>query len=88
MFAHIPANQLQSQIAAQTSYTVPAGQRPVTPHHPITCSSDIRLEDDGAFSCPHAAVPADDPRTQAALNSAAAYLLLEQLFIMERRQAS
>jgi len=47
------------------------------PHHPITCSSQLRLEPDGTFTCDHAAVPGDDPRTRSCLNHSLALLLIE-----------
>lgn len=82
--------QLQGSLSANSASAagpgnqIPAGQ----PHHPITCQHDLRLEEDGTFSCPHATVPPDDPRTQAALDASAAYLLFEVLTARELRQAS
>lgn len=50
---------------------------PVSPHHPITCASNLRLEEDGAFACEHAAVPADDMRTRQCIEHSIAMLLIE-----------
>lgn len=50
----------------------------VEPHHPITCSSTLRYEEDGSFNCPHAEVTADNPRLVAVLNHSIAILILEQ----------
>jgi hypothetical protein len=49
----------------------------VKPHHPITCSSSLRYEEDGTFACGHASVPPDDARTQSCLDHTVALLLLE-----------
>ena len=49
----------------------------VKPHHPITCSSSLRLEEDGTFACGHAEVPPGDRRTQSCLDHTVALLLLE-----------
>jgi hypothetical protein len=49
----------------------------VRPHHPITCSSPLRFEDDGTFACTHATVPPGDARTQSCLDHTVALLLLE-----------
>lgn len=51
---------------------------PVSPHHPITCSSDLRFEPDGQFACPHASVPAtSDLRTRQCLEHSISILLIE-----------
>jgi hypothetical protein len=64
--------------ATLKSSTVPGlVTEPVHPHHPITCSSGLRLERDQAFSCEHATVPAGDGRTQACLDLSLAILLIE-----------
>lgn len=65
---------LQATLAACTA-TGLATQ--VMPHHPITCAADLRLEDDGTFSCAHVAAPADDERTQYCLDLSLAVLLIE-----------
>ena len=49
----------------------------VRPHHPITCTSDLRLEPDGSLFCDHAEAPADDQRTRSCLNHSLALLLME-----------
>ncbi|HEV7535448.1 MAG TPA: hypothetical protein VGP90_07410 [Acidimicrobiia bacterium] len=49
----------------------------VKPHHPITCSSPLRYEEDGTFACHHAAVPPGDVRTRSCLDHTVALLLLE-----------
>ena len=40
----------------------------VKPHHPITCASSLRFEEDGSFACGHASVPPGDYRTQSCLD--------------------
>jgi len=49
----------------------------VSPHHPIACPEELRLDDDGTLSCPHAAAPPDDERTQYCLDLSLALLLIE-----------
>ena len=49
----------------------------VLPHHPITCSTELRLEPDGRLGCDHSTVPAGDRRTQSCLNHSLALLLIE-----------
>ena len=50
---------------------------PVAPHHPITCPSPLRFEEDGTFACHHASVPPGNVRTQLCLDHTVALLLLE-----------
>lgn len=50
---------------------------PVRPHHPITCGSRLRLEEDGTFACEHTEVPPGDVRTQQCLDHTIALLLIE-----------
>ncbi|MGH9005386.1 MAG: hypothetical protein ACRDYV_19865, partial [Acidimicrobiia bacterium] len=66
---------LQATLSSSTAGT-PALDL-VDPHHPITCSSDLRLEDDGIFACEHGAAPSGDVRTQSCINQSVAMLLLE-----------
>jgi hypothetical protein len=47
------------------------------PHHPITCQSGLRYEEDGTFSCEHTSVPAGDVRTQFCIDHSMAVLLIE-----------
>lgn len=65
--------------ATLSSSSVPVDEAPlsVQPHHPITCTSDLRLEPDGSLLCDHAAAPADDERTRFCLNHSLALLLME-----------
>ena len=49
----------------------------VAPHHPITCPSDLRFEDDGTFACSHVEVPPADTRTRLCLDHTVALLLIE-----------
>jgi hypothetical protein len=49
----------------------------VRPHHPITCPTELRLAEDGTFSCDHASAPPGDVRTQLCLDHTVALLLIE-----------
>jgi hypothetical protein len=68
-----PVN-LQSTLS---SSSVIEQAEPTRPHHPITCPTDLRLEEDGTFSCEHASVPPGDVRTQLCLDHTVALLLIE-----------
>jgi hypothetical protein len=47
------------------------------PHHPITCTSELRLEPDGTLACEHATASVGDARTRSCLNHSLALLLIE-----------
>ena len=53
------------------------GTTVVQPHHPITCSSQLRFEPDGNFECDHASVSGEDQRTRFCVNHSLALLLIE-----------
>lgn len=68
---------LNLQATLSLSSATGPDEEPVRPHHPITCSSPLRFEDDGTFACSHARVPPGDGRTQSCLDHTVALLLLE-----------
>jgi hypothetical protein len=49
----------------------------LSPHHPITCQGDLRLEGDGTLSCEHSDAPPGDIRTQFCIDHSIALLLME-----------
>ncbi len=63
--------------ATLSSSSVVEQTEPARPHHPITCPTELRLEEDGTFSCEHASVPPGDVRTQLCLDHTVALLLIE-----------
>jgi hypothetical protein len=65
---------LQATLAASSS-----GLGDPTPHHPISCTSDLCFHDDNTLACEHTQAPAGDPRTQACLDHSIAVLLIEVL---------
>lgn len=68
---------LQATLSAQSAGT----DHPlVTPHHPITCSSQLAFFEDGALACEHARTDPTDRRVQDVLNSTIAILLMECAF--------
>jgi hypothetical protein len=69
-----PVN-LQATLSSSSAGTPPA--EIVQPHHPITCPTELRLEDDGAFACQHASAPSGDLRTRSCINHSVALLLIE-----------
>jgi len=72
-----PGGDLNLQATLSLSSASGPDESPVRPHHPITCSSPLRYEEDGTFACGHAAVPPGDPRTQSCVDHTIALLLLE-----------
>jgi hypothetical protein len=68
---------LNLQATLSLSSATGSDQAAVRPHHPITCASPLRYEEDGTFACGHAAVPPGDLRTQSCLDHTIALLLLE-----------
>lgn len=50
-----------------------------TPHHPITCTTTLRLHEDCSLECDHVRTGAGEERTQSCLNSSLAILLFELL---------
>lgn len=64
--------QLQPTIAAAS-----ASDDSVQPHHPITCTSKLFFEEDGAFRCEHAVAPPKNTRTQQCVSHSIALLLIE-----------
>jgi hypothetical protein len=65
---------LQATLSSSTACNSLAEGRP---HHPITCTSELRLETDGTFTCEHASAPSGDTRTQFCINHSVALLLIE-----------
>lgn len=66
---------LQATLSASSAMSPPEGVS--IPHHPITCTSDLRYDDDGSFACDHATVPPGDMRTQFCIDHSIALLLIE-----------
>lgn len=65
---------LQATLLAASAVGLPEGRMP---HHPITCTGNLRYHDDGAFACEHAAVSPGDVRTQFCVDHSIALLLME-----------
>jgi len=72
-----PGGDLNLQATLSLSSASSPDEPVVKPHHPITCSSSLRLEDDGTLACGHAEAPPGDRRTQSCLDHTIALLLLE-----------
>ena len=72
-----PGGDLNLQATLSLSSATGPDEPGVRPHHPITCSSRLRFEEDGTFACGHAEVPPGDARTQSCLDHTIALLLLE-----------
>ena len=55
-----------------------AGERGrIRPHHPVTCRGPLGYDEVGTLACEHAAVAADDRRTQFCLAYSVSLLLIE-----------
>ena len=65
--------KLQATLSASSSGT---GET-LTPHHPISCNGDLRLEHDGSLCCNHTAAPPGDVRTQFCIDHSISLLLME-----------
>ena len=65
--------KLQATLSSSSSGT---GES-LTPHHPITCNGELRLEHDGSLSCAHTAAPPGDIRTQFCIDHSISLLLME-----------
>lgn len=75
--AHTGEGGVNLQATLSASSATGTVVTPVEPHHPITCGSELRLHDDGTFSCQHSEVPAGDTRTQLCIDHSVALLLIE-----------
>jgi hypothetical protein len=75
--AHTGDGSVNLQATLSASSATGTVVTPVDPHHPITCGSELRLADDGTFSCRHSEVPAGDTRTQLCIDHSVALLLIE-----------
>ena len=65
--------KLQATLSSSSSGTGEV----LTPHHPITCNGELRLEDDGSLCCTHSEAPPDDIRTQFCIDHSISLLLME-----------
>ncbi len=75
IFGRVQQTNLQATLSSSSATADEAAA--IQPHHPITCSTELRLEPDGSLLCDHAEAPADDKRTRACLNHSLALLLME-----------
>ncbi|MCI0545561.1 MAG: hypothetical protein L0Z49_14140 [Actinobacteria bacterium] len=72
--------QVESTVNLQATLSAgsaESGPNLVLPHHPITCTTVLGLEEDGSMFCNHAKTPARDPRTQHCVNGSIALLIIE-----------
>ncbi|HYT39481.1 MAG TPA: hypothetical protein VEN99_08220 [Acidimicrobiia bacterium] len=65
--------KLQATLSSSSSGTGEA----LSPHHPITCDGELRLEGDGSLRCRHAAASPGDVRTQFCIDHSISLLLME-----------
>ena len=67
--------RLQPILSSSSALASPADE--IRPHHPVTCSGALRYDEAGVLACDHAAVPADDRRTQFCVTYSISLLLIE-----------
>jgi hypothetical protein len=67
---------LQSTVAAATADNSLAGEFS-GPHHPITCSGQICVDEDNTIRCEHSKSPPKHPRNQACFDCSIAILIME-----------
>jgi hypothetical protein len=67
---------LQATLAGASAMNPLPGGTPIL-HHPISCQTELRLEEDGTFACEHAIAPPGDMRTQFCIDHSVALLLIE-----------
>jgi hypothetical protein len=65
--------KLQATLSSSSSGT---GET-LSPHHPITCNGELRLEHDGRLRCDHSEAPPNDVRTQFCIDHSISLLLME-----------
>jgi hypothetical protein len=68
-----PGFQLQSRLWLNSA----GGDGSFSPHHPITCTGALRLEEDASLHCEHSSAPSGDARTQSCIDGSIAWLLME-----------
>jgi hypothetical protein len=52
-------------------------EAPTSPHHPITCPSQLSYDEQGTFACEHTSVPPEDVRTRLCIDHSVALLIIE-----------
>lgn len=70
---------LQGTLSSATADTVLAGTIK-GPHHPISCSGQLYIDEDNGIRCDHATAPPDNPRNQAIFDATIAILLFEEAY--------
>ena len=75
MASHDGSINLQATLSASSAMPPPEGY-PI-PHHPITCPTTLRYDENGSFACDHAEVEPGDLRTQYCIDHSIALLLIE-----------
>lgn len=48
-------------------------------HHPITCSSELYVDEDNTIRCSHCTAPPSNPRNQALFDTSIAILLFQEV---------
>jgi hypothetical protein len=68
-----PGLQLQTRLWLGSAGT----DEPLSPHHPITCTGPLELEQDGTLRCEHSVARPGDARTQCCIDHSVSWLLME-----------
>jgi hypothetical protein len=75
--SHAGDGSVNLQATLSASSALSPLEAPTTPHHPITCPTQLEYEEDGTFSCEHTSVPSGDVRTQLCIDHSVALLIIE-----------
>jgi hypothetical protein len=76
-FTHMATGTANLQATLSSSSAGTPADEIAGPHHPITCTTELRFEDDGTFACRHASARSGDLRTRSCINHSVALLLIE-----------
>lgn len=69
---------LQGTLSSSTADNSLAGELK-GPHHPITCTTQLYLDEDNTIRCEHSTAPPDNPRNQAILDCTIAILIFQEV---------
>jgi hypothetical protein len=75
--SHAGDGSVNLQATLSASSALSPLEAPTSPHHPITCPSQLAYDEDGTFACEHTEVGPGDVRTQLCIDHSVALLIIE-----------
>lgn len=69
-------NAIVNLQATLSAASASVNQVPPFPHHPVTCSGELRFNEDNSFECDHARAEPGNERTQHCITHSIALLLI------------